>query len=92
MRFNKLRLFVAIAMLIFVLVVGNIILAGMTHDNQQQNVAIIDVKKSSAGAGASVQTGTGANNGTTNTSAGSNTNTASTGTTIVHKIIKTRAS
>ncbi len=46
MRFKKLRIFVGIAILIFVLVIGNIIAFGLTHNTNSNNIAAIDTRKS----------------------------------------------
>jgi hypothetical protein len=49
MRFKKLRFVVGIAILLFILVIGNIIALGYFHNSQQnQTVAAIDTKQVSS--------------------------------------------
>lgn len=46
MRFKKLRLYVGIAIVLFILIAGNIIAFGLLHKNQTQPaLAVIDNKK-----------------------------------------------
>lgn len=107
MRFKKLRLFVGIAILIFVLVVGNIIAFGLMHNQaqSQSNIAAIDTRKSSANTAAAEATtsnsatnsnsaGTANNNNpaTTDTSTTANTNQQTQTNNIVYQPIRTRAS
>ncbi len=69
MRFKKLKISTGIAIVIFMLVIGNIIAFGLFKaQGSQYNIAALDTKKASASLGAaSVYSGSGSGNTNSNT-------------------------
>ena len=97
MRFKKLKIFTAIALVVFILVVANIIVFGLWNNNNQANLATaIDRKNSSITQITSNQTSSNQNSQSSQNSASSTTQAVTAPTTpapvITHSATRTRAS
>ncbi len=94
MRFKKLRLMVGIAILIFILVVGNIIAFGLTHNNSQNQSTIvsIDTRKSTSSSTTQVTTSSSSTSTSNNNVATSNNQPAQSAPVVYQPTVRTRAS